>query len=372
MKRTLAIVLMLPLVTLADEPVITTVFTQGEGGYLAVRKPQVIVTRSGTLLALAQGRRGKTDLDDTDLICRRSSDGGQTWGELGVAADAGDDCVNSSVIVQLESGRILVMISVFPAGFSGRGAKGIEPGVGPRSQRVMTTFSDDDGRSWSKLADVSGQVKFTPPASGVWAMPGPGLAVQIRRGAHAGRIVVPRNVLWFESGEPRQQPYAVISDDGGVTWRRGERAGFGDDVPHVVSESQIVELADGRLLLSSRVNTLNARAQATSVDGGVTWSMLHLATGLDPAPAACGLINLDPSHLVHSGPRHTPMRDGAMWISGDAGATWTVHRAIVDGSFEYSCLTLLPDHRLACIFGHRSDTKPATLNVKLARFSASP
>src|SRR5437016_3531915 len=67
------------------EPVQTPVFMAGEDGYHTYRIPALIVSPRGTLLAFCEGRKqGGGDAGDIDLVLKRSSDNGKTWGALQV------------------------------------------------------------------------------------------------------------------------------------------------------------------------------------------------------------------------------------------------------------------------------------------------
>lgn len=61
-------------------------YTAGEGGYDTYRIPAVLTTRAGTVLAFAEGRHdGAGDSGHIDVVLRRPTDGGCTWGPpLGV------------------------------------------------------------------------------------------------------------------------------------------------------------------------------------------------------------------------------------------------------------------------------------------------
>ena len=55
----------------------------GEEGYQYFRIPAVVATVRGTLLAFAEGRKyGCDDAGDTDLVVKRSADGGNTTGQI--------------------------------------------------------------------------------------------------------------------------------------------------------------------------------------------------------------------------------------------------------------------------------------------------
>src|SRR5688572_3485921 len=66
---------------LAAEPSLEKidVFVGGEGGYALYRIPGLVVSRAGTALAYAEGRRnGRSDWGTIDIVLRRSHDGGKT------------------------------------------------------------------------------------------------------------------------------------------------------------------------------------------------------------------------------------------------------------------------------------------------------
>ena len=65
------------------------IFVKGEGGYYCHKIPYLYRTASNVLIALAEGRGkdGRESCDDfsgTDLVYKRSLDGGLNWGELQV------------------------------------------------------------------------------------------------------------------------------------------------------------------------------------------------------------------------------------------------------------------------------------------------
>ena len=73
----------------AEAPVRSDVFISGRGGYHTYRIPAVILTPKGTLLAFCEGRKtSRSDHGDLDLLLRRSTDGGKTWGGMQVVYEA--------------------------------------------------------------------------------------------------------------------------------------------------------------------------------------------------------------------------------------------------------------------------------------------
>ena len=55
-------------------------FTARSGGYWIYRIPGILVTPGGAVLATCESRRGAGgDWDSSDVLMRRSLDGGLTW-----------------------------------------------------------------------------------------------------------------------------------------------------------------------------------------------------------------------------------------------------------------------------------------------------
>ena len=103
---------------------------------------------SVSLLRLASGEllffylRKNAD-DDLQLLVRRSTDEGGTWGEALMVTDGtGYHVVNNARMVQLNSGRIIAPAAWNPGTWRELGEK--------RNAFAMVYFSDDDGRSWQK------------------------------------------------------------------------------------------------------------------------------------------------------------------------------------------------------------------------------
>lgn len=58
----------------------TDLFTAGQAGYETFRIPGVVVTKSGTVLAYCEARRGsRSDWADIEILLTRSTNGGRTW-----------------------------------------------------------------------------------------------------------------------------------------------------------------------------------------------------------------------------------------------------------------------------------------------------
>lgn len=74
----------------AEEPYESDLFKANTDGYRAYRIPALLVTTKGTLLVFCEARKTSlSDDGDIDLVLRRSTDGGQTWGPTQLVLEEG-------------------------------------------------------------------------------------------------------------------------------------------------------------------------------------------------------------------------------------------------------------------------------------------
>jgi sialidase-1 len=326
------------------------VFVSGEGGYHTYRIPAVVVSNRGTVLAFCEGRkRSRSDHGDIDLLLRRSSDGGRTFGAVQLVYEEGGDreiaCGNPTALVDRDTGTIWLAFC-------------------RDNDRVLMTKSDDDGASWSEPVDWTATLK---ESWWTWYATGPGQGLQSTRGPHRGRLLVPCNHT--DEGKKHCWSHVIYSDDHGRTWRLG--GSLPDD--HT-SEPELVELVDGTLMMNTRnwpPREAHRRAVSTSGDGGLTWSQpVH-----DPAlvtPHCQGSIrrlSAQPedakNRILFSNPASTEKRERlTIRLSYDEGKTWAVSKLVHPGGSAYSCLVVLPDKSIGCLF-EKDDYRRLTL----ARFT---
>jgi sialidase-1 len=115
------------------------------------------------------------------------------------------------------------------------------------------------------------------------------------------------------------------------------------------------------------------RAIAASADGGMTWSAVrHDPVLIEPVCQASLLRGTMPQghgRLLFSNPAHAEpgqRRDMTVRMSADEGKTWPVSRVLWPGPAAYSCLAVLPDGTLACLF-EAGDQQPYE-RIVLAHF----
>ena len=347
-------------VAAAEEPLFSDVFLSDKEGYNSIRIPSVVVTKSGVVLAFAEGRAGLKDQAANDIILKRSTNAGRTWGPLQLLHDDGRNSLNNpTAVVEHESGRVFLMYQRIPSHLRERDDR-IETGYdGTNVYRSLLLWSDDDGATWSRPLDVTRSTKR--PTNATTIASGPGIGIQLTRGKHRGRLIIPFN----EGPYYEWNNYAVFSDERGATWQFGENVP-GAFVPYgragqrsQINEAQMVELSDGSVRLNSRqFNGSKVRKTAVSKDGGATWSPVEDVPALpDPSCNASILrYSFDDGagrgRILYSGPDSVSgsRKLGTVHLSLDDGATWPVKRMLWADSFAYSVLTRLPDGKVGCLF----------------------
>lgn len=327
---------------------LTDVFFAGRDGYHTYRIPAVVVTVHGTVLAFCEGRKdGRGDSGEIDLLLKRSRDGGRTWsGAKVVWSDPGNTCGNPAPVEDVSIGEISLLMTW------NRGSDSEEQ-ITHRKARdtrhVFVTRSTDDGASWSRPQDITASVK---KPDWDWYATGPVNGIQLTRGAHAGRLVIPCNHTELNgTNGPVTRSHIIFSDDHGKTWQLG---GIEEEK---TNESTVVELADGSLMQNMRsYQRKNRRAVAISKDGGATWSPVKLDQALIEPVCQASLLRwtwpggAQKSRILFANPASTKREKLTVRISYDEGATWPVAREIYAGPSGYSCMAILPDNSVGCLF----------------------
>jgi sialidase-1 len=359
----------------------STVFKKHSDGFNNYRIPSTIVSKKGTILVFAEARKYRSDQAQNDIVVKRSTDSGKTWKKMITVASNGKNSLNNpqAVVIQ-ESGRILLMFQDYPHPAT---AMDVVPGLtdpgrrkwirfGFKELRVVQcyeTHSDDDGITWTKPTNITKMIK--KPEEVTTIASGPGIGIQLRREGRKGRIIMPFN----EGPRKKWKVFAVYSDDNGETWLQGAVAPEGE-INYYPNEVQMVELADGTILLNGREHIGNRkRVIAISKDFGESWSRLREDPQLiDPRCQGSIIRYTDPldgykSRLLFANPASENGRyNGTVYISYDEGKTWPVSKSIYpkEKKYAYSCLTILNDLSIGCIF--EADSAYAAKELKFARF----
>jgi len=311
---------------------------RNDDGSDTYRIPGLVRTRAGSLVAAYDVRyRGGADLPaDIDVGISRSTDGGKTWEPMRIALDMGrepafafDGVGDPCIFADRETGRLFVA-ALWSHGK--RAWHGSGPGIAPdETGQLVIASSDDDGRTWSKPRNITAEVK--DPA---WrlVLAGPGTGITLRDGT----LVFPGQFK-----DARNVPHSTLlwSQDRGTSWR------IGTGVKDKTTESQLVELGDGSIMINCRDDRGGARTVAVTRDLGRTWQ-LHPTDrqALPESVCMASLLRLDlpeqGPHLFFSNPATTSGRHTmTIKVSADEGLTWPEHRHTLYDSRKglgYSCL----------------------------------
>ncbi|MEX2114450.1 MAG: sialidase family protein [Pirellulales bacterium] len=331
--------------TAADHASLRDVFVAGQDGYHTYRIPALLVSQQGTLLAFCEGRKtGRGDAGDIDLLVRRSTDSGNTWSPITLVYEQGGaekiTIGNPCPVVDRQTGTIWLPFC-------------------RDNNHVLVTSSSDDGRTWSAPRDITPDVK---PDHWGWYATGPGVGIQLARGQHAGRLVIPCDHREKVAGHDVMFSHVFYSDDHGQTWQ------LGGTVDRHTDECQVVELADGDLSINmrnywgradagNRPERGGMRATSRSSDGGETWSPLEFDVALIEPICQASLIAVDHPQrsdarvLLFSNPATKKTRSNmTVRASFDEGRTWPASQQIDPGTAAYSSLAQLPDGRIGILY----------------------
>ncbi len=326
----------------------TVVFRQKDDGYNNVRIPAICVTKEGTLLAFAEGRVGG-DAGKIELILKRSRDLGRSWSEPSIVwADGENTCGNPTPVVDRQSGRIWLFCT-WNLGTDMESR--ILDGTSEEPRKVFLTFSDDDGTTWAEPVEQP----HLRRSDWLWYATGPCHAIQLTRGPHAGRLVVPANhsvPTGSQQGTARYRSHLLYSDDHGTTWQ------IGAVHEPLTNESTVVELSDGSVMQNMRsYHGKGCRAVAISRDGGVSFEKPYLDESLSTPVCQANLLRYNFTRndsdvgelILFSSPLGKERSDLSVWTSRDDGKTWPIRKRVFQGPSAYSDLIVLPDGQVGLL-----------------------
>ncbi|MFE8948836.1 exo-alpha-sialidase [Streptomyces sp. NPDC007856] len=294
-------------------------------GYACFRIPAIVRTTDGTLLAFAEGRvLNCGDAADIDIVLKRSTDGGRTWGPLqGVNEGAGDTHGNPAPIVDRETGRVW-LAETYNTGRTDSASCSV-----PCDRTPHLQYSDDDGRTWSVPRDLSPEI--LPAGWNSWYATGPVHGIQLTKGRYAGRLVFGVNTeTWDGSRVTANHAALIVSDDHGGHWRIGatDTWSIADDgtFRQKPSELTLAERGDGSILVSGREQDgtdLGHRTQAVSRDGGGSFTApFHDLPDLYAPQVQGSMLRLGDRILLACPADPDRRRTMMIRSSYDGGRTW--------------------------------------------------
>jgi sialidase-1 len=342
------IMLLLSILSCRDkEPV--KVYISGTDGHRSYRIPAIIGLPDGTLLAFAEGRvTGSADFGDVNIVMRRSTDNGKTWGPMSTIVDYDSlQAGNPAPVADLSDpsfpgGRIFLFYNT-----GNNNEDELRKGNGYRE--VWYKTSSDGGSTWSEEVNITAQVHrpLKPDVNPAYNFKEdwrcyantPGHAMQITEGRFKGRIIVPAN---HSAGEPKDNwedntSHTFFTDDHGKSFTLGKSV----DLPGS-NEATAAELSGDRLMLNARNQKGDIRARIVSIsnDAGESWNTVFIDNML-PDPVCQGsILNIGKYNgkniLAFSNPADTIDRKNlTLRLSYDDGESWT-KEIIIDKSPDIS------------------------------------
>lgn len=329
------------------------VFQSGEG-YHTYRIPTMVKAANGDILAFAEARASTSDASEIDVVMRRSTDDGRTWQPMQVVKDSADFAQyftgnlppitvgNQSPVVDfldpVNPGRIWMPFTL-------------------ENDRVFVTYSDDHGATWSPEVEVTPTVK---QSNWGWYATGPVQGIQLTRGEHAGRLIIPSDHR--VAGSQTWGSHVMYSDDHGQTWQLGATDTHGSSSPVHPNENVAVELVDGRIYFNARDQNGSSpenRAIAYSSDGGLTYDAPFVPEPQITTPVVQNsLIRFAATDkgdaqniLIHAGPGQANTRaDLTIRVSLDEGTSWLPPTVVHPGPAAYSDLVKIDDKTIGVLF----------------------
>uniref|UniRef100_H0XDP1 exo-alpha-sialidase n=2 Tax=Otolemur garnettii TaxID=30611 RepID=H0XDP1_OTOGA len=257
-----------------------------------------------TFLAFAEKRSTVRDEDALYLVLRRGVRIGRSvqWEPLKLLMEAtlpGHRTMNPCPVWEKNSGYVFLFficvrghVTEYEQIVSGRNAA-----------RLCFICSQDAGRSWSEVRDLTEEV--IGPEVKHWATfaVGPGHGIQMQ----SGRLVIPAYTYyipyWFSCLRIpcRVRPHSlmIFSDDLGATWHHGSLIR-----PLVTVECEVAEVTGrtGHSVLYCSARTPNrCRAEALSIDSGECFQRAALSQQLREPPHGCqgSVVSFLPLQILH-------------------------------------------------------------------------
>ncbi|MDE0222719.1 MAG: sialidase family protein [Spirochaetaceae bacterium] len=304
--------------------------------------PSLERTEDGGLVVAYKVGPDHHKTDDGVVWVARSEDGGLTWPfRRPVVAEPGWEVFTHHGLTRLADGSLL--LHCVRARHLGAEEAG-DAGEGAFFARGAFIRSEDGGRTWLPHGP---QIEM-PFISAT----GRGFCYGKIQELAGGALIVPFYGTPADRTDELQRVLAIVrSDDGGRSWREHSFVSADPASPLRPSETDLLRLADGRLLAVVRANARKRLYRAWSEDDGLSWSELEPTPMPGQSPA---LLALESGAILCAYRVRTEEAFGlGCAVSRDAGATWQVQGSLYagdSGDCAYPSMVTLPDGAVYCAF----------------------
>lgn len=275
-------------------------------------EPYIEVLNDGTLIVIyrTSGTNGGGHVNNTGkIVAKRSTDGGNTWGnEITVADDPDYDTRNQSLIYESEDHRLCVHYRTYDA------SSGTQHGEYYKT-------STDGGQTWSSASSVS----LSYATGSISA-------------AFGGYVETSNGLLTLWYGSNASDEYGVIeglfSTDGGQTWGNNVEIGDTTNVSgRTLTEPVPAAFTEDDLWTWGRDNDTADFFAIQSMDGGDTWGspVYFNPTGqTSPVPVWVKQTNANELTAVWGDRTHSYM----YYLTMSAQLAWQDPTAMADEEVE--------------------------------------
>lgn len=343
------------------------------------RIPSLLQLPNGDILARSTLKIGNM-LDnggESEAHYKLSQDDGRTWSAVGG--------YGMGAVVDEQTGRLWAIGNHWPAETASgdpineawminNAEEALSLGAG-----VTLYSSDASGQNWI-TTDVTAQF-YRYPGLGLTSWIGRG--IQLRKGPHAGRLILPGRCYGQISERVGPDAHNVVaySDDHGATWQWGGMSqGY-------CGEACIVELSDGSVYMNNRNHdpiTSGWRSYAISHDGGETFTEFGTEGDLPSARCHASLARYSdpdgesgpPGRVLFLNPsvsipgRTLAPTEGrknmTVRLSYDDCKTWPVSKVLDAGKAGYSDMIVTRDGTVLCAYESGKDIYAE--DITLVRF----
>jgi len=288
-------------------------------------------------------------LTDSGVVTvSRSTDCGVTWPEKRtIAAEPGRHCYTNHSMTRLTDGTILLHVIRGKMRYEDTGADRIP-------SRGAFIRSTDDGRTWGEYGET---LDFP-----FWDADGRGFSYGKVLELSNSRLMAPVYGVPKAADNSRLRVAGVaFSDNGGHSWPEYSviyEDRKGDVNP---SETDIIQMSDGRYLAMIRANAALRLYRSYSDDEGATWSPIEPTELPGQCPA---LFTLADGRILCAYREMRPREHGmSCAVSGDMGDTWTALGHLYGGGntdCAYPSMVRLPGGLIYCIYYTASYPEPLT------------